>query len=149
MTAKATATLTRDAILNAEDRVRELVHVPEWGGSVWVRSLEGIERDRLESSFVRYGKVGGRLEAEFNASAQDVVRARLCAMTMVDDDWHNLFSEADVLVLAHKSASALDRVFQVAQRLSGLTERDVEALKEQLGEGPSSSSGSDSPGTLG
>jgi hypothetical protein len=147
MTAKATAILTRDAILNAEDRVRELVHVPEWGGSVWVRSLEGIERDRLESSFVKYGKVGNRLEADFNVAAQDVVRARLCAMTIVDEEWKNLFTESDILVLTHKNAAALDRVFQVAQRLSGLTERDVEALKEQLGEGLSSPSGSDSPGT--
>ena len=146
MTAKTSAPLilSRKDILNAEDRIRELVDVPEWGGSVYVRSLEGIERDRLESSFIRYGKTGGgKLTADFNVSANDVVRARLCAMSIVDEEWRNLFSESDLLVLTHKNAHALDRVFRVAQRLSGLTDEDVEALTEQLGEDQSSSSGSD------
>lgn len=143
MTAKGPKLLTREDILGADDRARELVEVPEWGGSVWVRSLEGIERDRLETSFIRYSKPNGKLTADFNTSANDVVRARLCAMAIVDDEWRNLFTEADLLILTHKSARALDRVFQAAQRLSGLTEQDVEALREQLGEDPSSSSGSD------
>ena len=145
MTAKPKL-LSREDILNAEDRVRELVDVPEWGGSVFVRSLEGIERDRLETSFVRYARSAqGKLSADFNTAANDVVRARLCAMTIVDDEWHNLFSESDILILTHKSAAALDRVFQVAQRLSGLTDADVEELKTQLGEAPSAPSGSASP----
>lgn len=148
MTTKKPHLLSREEILNAEDRVRELVDVPEWSGSVWVRSLEGIERDRLESSFVRYGRTTkGALQADFNTSANDVVRARLCAMTIVDEEWRNLFTESDLLILTHKSAAALDRVFQVAQRLSGISTEDVEVLKEQLGEAQAGSSASVSPET--
>ncbi len=142
MTAKLKVA-TREAILAAEDRVTEWVDVPEWHLRVLVRSLEVIERYRLEGSFVKYGKVGGRIEADFNVAAQDVVRARLCAMACIDEAGANLFTEADILILTHKNAAALDRIFVVAQRLSGLTDKDVEALKSQLGEDPSSSSGSD------
>jgi hypothetical protein len=138
--------LTRDAILNAEDRQTEIVEVPEWGGSVKVRSLEGFERDRYEASLTRMGRdAKGRLEVEGLNS--DNVRARLCAMTIVDDAGANLFSENDVLILGHKSAAALDRVFSVASRLSHLTDQDVESLMESLGKDQSAASGTDSPET--
>ncbi len=141
-----TALLTREAILAADDAITEDVPVPEWGGTVRVRSLEGMERDRYESSFVRIGTTSrGTLGAV--GLSTDNARARLVSMTAIDEDGRNLFSEADVLVLGHKSAAALERVSAVAQRLSGLTDRDVEELKEQLGEAPSGGSGSASPAT--
>jgi len=137
---------TRLAILEAEDRRRELLQIPEWQMSVWIRSLEGMERDRYEGGFVRYGR-NAKGSPTVDSITSENTRARLAAMTMVDDDWANLFSEADVLILGHKSAAALERVFKVAQRLSGLTDEDVEALEAQLGEDQSAASGSDSPGT--
>lgn len=137
--------LTREAILEAEDRATEWVAVPEWKGSVLVRSLSGVERDAYESSIARVRWEGTRATVESNTGN---VRARLVAMTVIDpDSGANLFSERDVLVLGQKSASALERVFKVAQRLSGLSEADVEELKQQLGEGQSDASGSDSPET--
>lgn len=138
--------LTRADILDADDRRTEWVDVPEWGGRVLVRSLEGLERDRYEGAMARWGRNDkGNLAVE--GVSVDNLRARLAAMTIIDEDGANLFTEADVLILGHKSAAALDRVFTVAQRLSGLTDADVEALKEGLGEGQSGASGSDSPGT--
>jgi hypothetical protein len=139
--------LTRQDILDAEDRVTEWVDVPEWGGRVLVRSLEGLERDRYEGAMARWGR-NEKGNLAFEGLTTDNLRARLASMTMIDEETGaNLFTEKDVLILGHKSAAALDRVFSVAQRLSGLTDADVEALKEQLGEGPSDGSGSDSPET--
>lgn len=144
-TDSAPALLTRDAILDAEDRLFEYVAVPEWGGTVRVRSMTGIERDRFESSIAQIRMDDhGRARVE---SRRDNVRALICSMTVVDAEGVNLFTPADVLVLGQKSAAALDRVFAVAQRLSGLTDEDVEELKEQLGEAPSAASGSGSRGT--
>jgi hypothetical protein len=138
--------LTRAEILDADDAVYELVDVPEWGGTVRVRSLEGIERDRYERSFVKVGpKSGGSLGVVDLTT--DNARARLCSMAVVDEEGRNLFSEADVLVLGHKSAAALERVSEVAQRLSGLSERDMEAIAKGLGETPADASGSGSPET--
>lgn len=146
MTTKQLRVLSRADILDAEDRQTEWVDVPEWGGRVLVRSLEGLERDRYEAAAVRYGRSAtGAFEVEgLNA---DNMRARLAAMTMIDEAGANLFTEADVLILGHKSAAALERVFKVAQRLSRLTDADVDALVDQMGKGQNAASGSDSPAT--
>jgi len=137
--------LTREAILEADDRVTEWVDVPEWGGRVLVRSLEGIERDHYEASIANIRWNGTTPTVE---SKRDNIRARLAAMVMIDEEGINLFTPADVLVLGHKSAAALERVFKVAQRLSGLSDEDVEELKEQLGNALSGELGSDSPESL-
>ena len=136
---------TKAAILEADDQVRELVQIPEWRMSVWVRSMTGIERDRFESSVAQV-RIDDRGKTRIE-SKRDNVRALICSMTMVDDEGANLFTPADVLILGQKNASALNRVFTVAQRLSGLTDEDVVELKEPLGTDRSDASGSDSPAT--
>lgn len=115
--------LTRQAILEALDIPREAVDVPEWGGAVYVRGLSGTERDRFEASVVQQK---GR-DRTLNLSN---VRAKLCALCIVDEDNKRLFSDMDVQALGGKSAAALSRVFDAAQKLSGLTTEDVEELSK-------------------
>lgn len=132
--------LTRDAILSAQDHVYEIVEVPEWGGSVRVRGLTGSERDQFEAGMIQYkGK-----RQEVNQSAMSRFRARLVSMTIVDGDGKRLFNSSDVEALGAKSAKALQRVFNVAQRLSGFTESDVQELTEELAENPTEGSSTDS-----
>lgn len=125
--------LSRDQILQADDLTHEDVEVPEWGGTVRVRTLTGSERDAFEQSVItRRGK-----QVDMNL---ENLRAKLAALTIVDEDGERLFSEADVQALAQKSAAALSRVFTVAQRLNGLTDGDVEELTENLSGGPNGAS---------
>ena len=42
--------LNREAILSSVDLPKELVSVPEWGGDLYVRTLNGTERDAFEAS---------------------------------------------------------------------------------------------------
>lgn len=117
------ARLTRDEILKALDLPTEELEVPEWGGSVLVRGMTGTERDAFEVEIVSmHGK-----KAELQ---RENIRAKLVARCIVDDEGKRVFTDADVEKLGQKSASALDRVFEVAQRLSGLTKGDVEALEK-------------------
>jgi hypothetical protein len=58
----------------------------------------------------------------------DNVRAKLVAATVVDDKGKRLFSAGDVKALGLKSGAPLDRLFAVAQRLSRITEADVDEL---------------------
>lgn len=115
--------LTRDAILKATDLPHEDVDVPEWGGTVRVRTLTGAERDQFEASIV---ELRGKKRKINTAN----IRAKLVALSVVDEQGNRLFSDADVALLGKKSAAALDRVFAVAQRLSGVTEDDVEELEK-------------------
>ncbi len=110
--------LTREAILSADDLGFELVDVPEWGGKVRIRALSGVERDRFEAEISGNGK---RLKL-------DNVRAKLVATCAVDAEGGPLFSKADVTALGRKSAAGLNRVFESAQKLSGLTDGDVDEL---------------------
>lgn len=115
------AVLKRDAILQAQDLPIELVAVPEWGGEVCVRALTGAERDAFEQSIV---------EQKGKSTKMDLhnLRAKLVSLTVVDEDGKRLFTDSDAKLLGNKSAVALNRVFEVAQRLSGLKPEDVEEL---------------------
>lgn len=130
------ALLTRDQILSAADLKRETLDVPEWGGEVIVRSLTGAERDAFEDSVVKQrGKT-----RELNLRN---ARARLVSLSLIDESGSRLFSDGDVEALGRKSAAALDRVFAAAQRLSGLTENDIDELAKNSESGQSDSSTSD------
>lgn len=122
--------LSREQILQAEDLVYEDVEVPEWGGTVRVRGLTGAERDQFEASIV---SLNGRQSKVDTRN----VRAKLAALTIIDEDGKRLFTDQDVRQLGLKSAAALDRVFDVAQRLSGLSDQDIEELAENLTGGQS------------
>ena len=54
-----------------------------------------------------------------------------------------MFTDKDVKALGEKSANALQRVFDVAQKLSGITPDDVEELAQEMDENPSEGSASD------
>ena len=102
---------------------------------MYVRALNGSERDSLEAWMVEMNGKG----------AQDLygnMTARLAAMTMVDEQGDNLFEMGDVVVLGRKSANALRRVVEVAQRLSGVTQADVEELTKNSASDQSDDSGS-------
>lgn len=131
----------RKLILQAKDLPREAVQVPEWPAVnvVYVRTLTGTERDEFEQSVLEISK--GK-DLKFRMAN---IRARLCAMAMTDKDGNAIFDAEDAAALGTKSAKVLDRIFAVAQRLSGISEKDVESLSKNSGSGPSAAFTSDLP----
>ena len=121
--------LSREEILGADDIVIELVPVPEWGGDVYVKGMTGAERDDFEAGIVR-------ISGKSNTVNMQNIRAKLCSATICDESGKKLFTPADIKELSKKSASALQHVFTVAQRLSGLSDDDVEELAEALQDNP-------------
>jgi hypothetical protein len=154
--------LSHDQILAAQDIETEDVKVPEWADpatgadEVRVKGLTGEERDSFEAAcmmerpaYDAKGKpIRGRTEMARNLAN---TRAKLVARSVVDEQGERLFTDHDVAVLGKKSAAALDRVFEVAGRLSGLSDEDIEELSgksEAAQSGASTSSlpeSSDSP----
>lgn len=115
------ALLSKQAILAAQDLVTEDVEVPEWGGTVRVRTLTGKERDAFEASLT--SGEGRRRKADLVN-----IRAKLVGMCMVDETGSREFDDGEVVALGAKSAAALDRVFSVCQRLNGIGASDVDQL---------------------
>lgn len=136
--------LGRDNILAAEDLSRELVEVPEWGGHIYVRALTGTERDAYEDSLMqeRVERRGRRQEVTRSLNLR-YARAKLCALTIVDSEGNRLFSDNDVRELGNKSAAALNRAYEVASRLSGLSDEDLEDLTGNSDDDPSGGLSSD------
>jgi len=124
--------LNRDEILNAQDIKREVVAVPEWGGEVCVQGMSGAQRDEFEQTWAQ--KADGIVPN---------IRATFAAWSICDDDGKRLFTTADIEALGKKSANALDRIFAVAQRLSGLSDTDTEELVKSSADGQSEDSISD------
>jgi hypothetical protein len=117
--------LKRDQILNMEDLPAETVHVPEWGGDVLVRGLSGSERDEYEQEIVR---MNGR-DVSMNLRN---ARAKLVAKVTVDEGGNRIFSDDDVRALGKKSAAALERIFNIGRKLSGMSDTDIQELGSAL-----------------
>lgn len=114
-----TKILSKSEILECQDMRIKVVEVPEWGGSVRLRSLTGAERDAFEATLVK--EVDGKRVPDM-----ENLRAKLLAATIVDEDDRQIFNAYDLAALGRKSAVALDRVFAVAQRLNGMSADAVE-----------------------
>jgi hypothetical protein len=114
--------LNKAEILGQDDLKTEDVQIPEWGGAwVRVRTLNASERDHWEAGIVnRIGK-----KTVFNS---ENIRARLCLLCLVDEEGNRLFDDGDMFPLGGKSAAALSRIYDVASRLNGLSDADVEEL---------------------
>jgi hypothetical protein len=113
--------LSKADIMGVSDLKFETLHVPEWGGSVRVRTLRSAERDEYEQSMVRQkGK-------DVTVNMQNI-RAGLVARALCDENGDRLFSDAEIALLGQKSAAALERVFDVAARLSSVTPDAIEVL---------------------
>ena len=126
--------LTKSAILGASDLKHEDVEVPQWGGSVRVRMMNGIERDEFRAAIADDGLVPvGRFSAA------------LLAATCIDEAGVRLFSMDDMEALQAKSAKSLDAPAAVAMRLNGLGGAAVEEAAKNFESGQSGDSGSGSP----
>lgn len=116
--------LTKQEILGASDMKTEVVAVPEWGGDVLVGTMTGAAKDAYECSLLDFK------DGQANQNLENL-RAKLIAATLVDENGNNLFTDKDVKALGKKSAAALDRVFEVAQRLNAVTQQDIEELAKK------------------
>lgn len=145
--------LTRDDIFAIDDRKIEWCPVPEWSSEekpdmgVFVMGLSGTDRDSFEMAMIEQRKIGkGKTTQELNLKN---LRAKLIVRTAVDGEDPNtaktVFTLQDIEALGKKNGAALQHIYAVAQKLSGLTNEDVDELTADLGEGQSGASGSDSP----
>lgn len=114
--------LTKDQILTAQDLKTEVVEVPEWGGTVRVSEMSGQDYAAfVETAFP--GEDADKGQAKHFAST-------LVAFCVVDEAGERIFSVSDIDALARKSKTALERVFEVADRLNVITKKAREAAEK-------------------
>lgn len=142
--------LTKLQILEARNRRKtQIVDVPEWfeDGQVIIIELSGKERDAFEADMIQLGTNGQQKVNLRN------IRAKLVARCIVNPDdftiekigtlaaiavlkqGHTItrmFNDVEVNDLGDVSATALQRVFEKCQHLSGITKEDVDELVTDL-----------------
>ena len=116
------------AIAAIDDRPSELVLIPEWKSAVYVRALNGSDRDSLEAETLEQAKPGQAPKVRH----QDF-RAKLAVRSIVTRAGVRVFQDAEWPTLAAKSGAALDRICTVAVQLSGIGREDLERLMGESG----------------
>ena len=115
----------RDQILEADDLPSELVEVPEWKVTVEVRGMTGTDRDAYEAKAVALKRGGTDIElrlADF--------RSKLLVKCLFDpESGERVFADNEAQKLGAKSGQVIERLFEVAGRLSGMADSSVEAAR--------------------
>lgn len=110
--------LSKDEILGMDDIPMEEVTVPEWKGrTVLVCGLTAAAKNAYQASLLEIKGSSRKVKME-NATAKLLVR------TLVNRQRQPLFTESDIERLGTKSAAALERLAEVANRLSGMNEQE-------------------------
>lgn len=110
--------LNRAQVLEADDKPPIELFIPEWGGYVKIKHMSGAERDKWEGS-------NRRKDGSFD---HHNFRARLAALTLLDENGQQMFTPADISELGKKSSVALDRIFTLILETNKITEKDVEEM---------------------
>lgn len=137
-----------DDVAAASDLSQEWVAIPEWaplgadeseraGYGVYVRTLSGKERATWQQ--VSILGTGNKTAINFQQTT-----VKLVIMAAIDDQGRRVFSDAHSGMLLGKNSAVLERIADVAMRLSGITEEEVESV---TGKGLTTDDGSstDSP----
>ena len=114
--------LTKEQILKANDLIIREVDVPEWGGSIRMRTLSGKDRDSFEE-VIQKRKKGQMLELRG-------LKAMLLSLTVIEEDGCPMFSEGDLEKLNDKSSKVINDLFEVATKMNGIGEEAVEELRK-------------------
>lgn len=109
--------LTAAEILAADDLGLKKIHVPEWGGEVYVRVMSVGERDAYEKLWI--GK---------KDSGVDNFRTEYLARVLCDENGELLFSRDQIAALAKKSGAVCGRIFDAALTHNNMSAKDVEDL---------------------
>ena len=118
----------RAAILAVKDVEPVPIDVPEWklGEPVYVRPMSGGGRDRWEGELLE--RAENRKESI--AASVENLRAVFLAKCLCDESGKLIFGPEDIEALSAKSYRAMDRAYDVAQSINGLSEADVAELEK-------------------
>ncbi len=98
--------LSVESILSAEDFQYADVEIPEWGGTVRVRSLSGGQRSVITQ--------------KVQARETDDLEELLVVMACVNEDGNRIFTNQDIPALKKKSNAAISRIAKKVMEVSGI-----------------------------
>ena len=134
--------LNREALLKKEELEVVKVELSK-DEFVFVKQMTGRERDNFEQSLLKKTKDAKGQIVGFEQATEDF-RAKLAVVTICDEKGVLLLKHEDYPLLSQMmSATRLEKIVNVAQKLNAISEEDKEALvkNSEAGQPGSSTSG--------
>tara|TARA_Y100000310_G_scaffold112096_1_gene110524 strand:- start:553 stop:900 length:348 start_codon:yes stop_codon:yes gene_type:complete len=113
-------TLDKDAIMACDDKQVISVEVPEWAGTVHLRTMTAADRDAFETAVA-----GGA-----NGRSLENIRARLLVKVLCNPEGERIFADDEAADLGTRNGIILDRLFDAARTLNRIGE---DAIEEAVG----------------
>jgi hypothetical protein len=107
--------LNAEQILESDDCALERVHVPEWNGDVYIRTMSGEQLD----TWIR--------SSDGKNTGDAGVKASFLVGTLCDQLGAPLFEISQLEALNRKSGSAITRLYLKARKLNPISDEDLEA----------------------
>lgn len=124
--------LSKADILGAADLHITKVHVPQWGGEVYVRAFS--LDDQLE------------LEARKDNADVNNVLVNMVAMSLCDAEGNRLFTtDADIAAMKAKSARVLIQLSAVVSEINAISKADVAQIVKNGEAAPSAATSASLP----
>lgn len=108
-----------EEILALDDRPMETVKVPEWNDEViHIRVMGAVERAKHETSLI---------ESKDLTLDEKMIKIKVNAVLLCacDAEGNRLFSDDQFDALAEKNADAIDRLYDVINRINMITQAEV------------------------
>lgn len=118
--------LGKDDILTAVDLKVEEIEVPEWGGTVRVSQITAADRLALQMMILDEKTQKPKSPLEITR----LMTIGLLTLAIVDEQGNRLFTPDDVEALGKKSSAAVDRVFEAADKLNGISAEMAGVIKK-------------------
>lgn len=116
-------TLSKDDILQVEDRQTERVNVPQWGDEVILSTFSALDADNLTDSMVKRDSEGNvKTDKQGNVRMDNRgFRARAVALSLLNEDGSQMFTFEEADQLGKKSPRVIhETLYPVVARLNGL-----------------------------
>ncbi len=125
--------LTKQDIVKSKDLKSEIVRVKEWGIKVGNETIDHVKIIELMSN-EKSAYESSMMDFQTQKVKNEVGdwRTRLVSLTLVDEENNRLFSDKEIMELGKKSATVMDRVYDVSARLSGMTKTSEDELGKNL-----------------
>jgi len=121
--------LSKSDFLNSNSRLKkELIELPEMGGSVYVREMNGLQLLSYNQRVMELQKTN----KEITPTLSVALMALMVSMTVCDETGELLFTESDAKQLAQNSISVLMKLSTKALEISGLSKAVINEVNSQL-----------------
>lgn len=112
--------ITLKDIIETKDIEIKTIEVPEWGGSICLKQMNGLEREEFE------GILLGKADDKGKIKKTDKLRGTLLSLTLCNSTGVRVFKsvEEGVDTLSKKNAAVVSRLYDIAKEYNGLKDEE-------------------------